>query len=261
MQDSTLCRAIAMALLVGGNIGMLWCDHAQAVVIDDFSSGPIVLTASSMASTPQLQSGLDTASVIRGERRWTVQAYSIVGPSPLTTVTVDALFGEMKLQTAASNNGSLRLQYGAYDDQLAQLAVDLTAGGHNQLRIDFRELPADPAKILSFVISADTVGPGISGTSRSFLNEIRQLGTSGTLYVPYSLLPTPNFADIDILGLTISVAANTTVAITDIRTVPEPSGASMLVFAAMVVLKRRIRRPKSKGCSQKRSDTHLRSAG
>lgn len=239
MRYWTACRTMSSVLLFGFAVGLLWCVPVEAVVVDDFSDGPIVITASNAAATMQMQSGLDAAAVVGGKRRWTVQSYSIVGPSPLATATVDTLLGELRLQAAASNNGSLRLRYGTNDDQLA---VDLTAGGHDRLRIDFSELPSDPAKILGFLVSADTVGPGISGSSRSFLDEVRGLGTSGTLDVPYSLLPFPTFSDIDILELTISVAANTTVAIADIRSVPEPASAILvLVIVAIGVSQRRAR--------------------
>jgi hypothetical protein len=128
------CLAYVTALLVPS--------LAQAIVIDDFTEGPLLLRSHSRPTFDATQEHLNPAHTVGGVRRWTRFYNNIsdadVSPDKYSQIQVDpaeGVFDFRSVDTSRQIRGYFNLTYGDPD---APLAVDLTDGGTaDRLRLRF----------------------------------------------------------------------------------------------------------------------------
>jgi hypothetical protein len=154
--------SIAVALLV-----TLCSGPANAIVIDDFSSGTIVVEGPAV----QDQTGLDTAHVVGGSRRIDVGRFGVGSRLEIA---------DDQLQFASTGWGYYTLTYGAVEPLGG---LDLTQGGHDRIRIKFGEVDS----------GGHLFGVYVNLPTNSSSNGVRR-GVSDdwdgmTVEIPYSKFP------------------------------------------------------------------------
>jgi hypothetical protein len=110
------------------SVCMAWTASASAtIIIDDFDTGPITVTRTSLPAVTHLQTGLDPSHVIGGSRQISINGhFGDFGQ----TLTVDATQGHLK--AFGPNNGDVRVTYGVD----APLNLNLAALSGQVLRIE-----------------------------------------------------------------------------------------------------------------------------
>jgi hypothetical protein len=143
---------------------------AWAVIIDDFSVGPITVTGPAI----QTQSGLDSAHVLGGSRQFDVGRFG--SGSVLEIGSPDGL------NFSSSGNGYFSVKY---DLASEDGGTDLTQGGHDRFRLTFGEFDTTSFTPLALYV---TLPPGSSSNGVSlYLGDWDDL----ILEFPFSAFPTP----------------------------------------------------------------------
>jgi len=209
---------------------------ALAVVIDDFSVGPIVLSTET-SSINEWQRDLDPAAVIGGKRNIVVAG--LARSNPPTVATVDTAAGTFSLDINHWVEGYW-IAWGSLDtfDPFGDLALnaDLLADGSDAFRIDV----AASATSQTLTFSAKSgVDEGRLRGNGVFLDLLAS-DSPRSIRVPFSDFPRVDFRDVDavVLGRSpVFVGADLT--LSGIRTVPEPQAMVLLVLGlwAIVVLR------------------------
>lgn len=199
-------RTVKTMLVVLAAMGACSCGYA--IVIDDFSVGPIQLVRGSSPVT-FVQSGLDPTRVIGGERAFVLGAFGAVGQRAEVDLSTTRL--TLWLPPDARELGYLTVTYGGADHPLNR---DLTAGGNDRFILDF-DGPAPPGWLR-------VTSPG--GASA------RSLSASPTLLFS-------DFEQVDftsVTSITLDAIRSGGFSLNSITVVPEPAAGAGVIGLAMV---------------------------
>jgi hypothetical protein len=162
-----MCRrqrlSIALALLVMP----VGSDQVRAIVIDDFSSGPIVVNGPAV----QDQTGLDPSHVVGGSRRIDVGRFGVGSRLKIA---------DDQLQFGSTGWGYYTLTYGAVE---SLGGLDLTQGEHDRIRIKFGEVVSD------FHLFGIYVNLPTSSSSNGVRRYASDEWDGMTVEIPYSMFP------------------------------------------------------------------------
>jgi hypothetical protein len=211
----------AGVILIASNI-------SAAVIIDDFSVGPIALSRTGATPVTATQSGLDPAHVLGGGREISIGTDG----SAVQTLTIDTTVGEL-ITSSDPNLTYYRIRYGSDASPL-----NLNFGVNRAILLEATDLPAPNITLFSAGGTAN-VGPSFAGVTQ------RPLPVGTAYLMPLSLFQSRAVGAFDptlITSIQISaVRQSGTARLTTILIVPEPGGAVLLVCAA-VILGRPLRR-------------------
>jgi Dockerin type I domain len=157
---------------------------ASAIVIDDFSVGPITV----VGPDNEIQTGLDPAHVLGGSRTMNVGQFGSG-----SVLEIEPTSG---LNFHSTGNGYYRLRY---DFNSTGQGIDLTQGGQDRLRLAFGDVATPSIFLLSLVVTLTPTSSN-NGISLSFGN-----WSDLILEVPYAAFPTSLIAA---ESLTLDVARN-----------------------------------------------------
>jgi hypothetical protein len=182
----------ALAALVLGYTFSHLATPVRAIVIDDFSVGPITVTGPSI----QAQTGLDPAHVLGGSRSMDVGRFGSG-----SVLAIDPTSG---FNFSSTGWGYFTLKY---DLTAGGAGTDLTAGGHDRIRLRFGEVQTPYTLFgLYLTLPPNSSSNGISLPIQSFWDDL-------ILEVPYSAFPaSPTMAQ----NLSLDVGRN-------------PAGASFVI--------------------------------
>lgn len=177
-----------------------------AIVIDDFTVGPISLVRDSGVPVVFAQSGLDTSHVVGGRRDFLLGASNRDGQ----TATIDTATGQFTLGVnEPATLAYLTLSYGSEDQPLN---LDLTADGSDRFVFDF---PSDTG--FSFL---QLTSPGANqGSSR--ISET----------VLFSAFPSVDLTNVS--SITLTAGRSQGFVLNSIRTVPEPFTSTLLAVGIL----------------------------
>ncbi len=196
-------QSMSRAALSSAIITALLCNAAPAIVIDDFSVGPVMVDGPSGTAA---QTGLDPSHVIGGRRDIFVEHAG-------DRAQVETGKGRFHFTTDAGDFGYVRLTYG----QGGPLGVDFTAQGHDRIRFRF----VDVTNTGIFWTYVNTTLPP-SSNGLELQTAIRALGSYGIIEVPYSLY-NADFTNVsNFVVHDIRVPANSHYAIEEIVTAGPP---------------------------------------
>lgn len=194
---------------------LLCLTTSVASVIDDFSAGPLTLTAND-AGQSVLQTGLAESAVMGGSR--SVYARSLQSGS----LDIDPLAGEFRF-TSEVSFGYFTLQYGGSPS----FPANLLAGGNDRFVINITELtPGLWRGLFSFEIQS-----GNQWFRYGFDRDVFALTAPAELSIPFSRFPVADLAHVQ--GLRLDVARfepGFTIAMDSIQAVPEPAVAALCLL-------------------------------
>jgi hypothetical protein len=217
-------------------LAVLLSQPSSAIVIDDFSVGPITVTRTgAMAATAQ-QAGLDPNHVLGGGRDIVVGQFGLAGQS----LTVDTALQELQLTVPAVNDrGYFDLMYGT---TAQPLNIDLTADGSDAFLVEFAG-PGGHVSLNWLRVSTSSgegvLGGGNMGTTTTALSDGRIL-----VEYPFSAFSgAPDFTSVDGIRLEFfRLSAFSGPVLRSITTIPEPATAVLVGAAALSQALRRDRR-------------------
>jgi hypothetical protein len=221
-------RSIPWFISVIVGVVCVWCGRADAVVIDDFSVGSLVVTRTGSSPAAAFQNGLDPSHVLGGARDISVGDSGSAGQS----LTIDATTRQLNF-TVQTDHGYFDLGYGT----MAQpLNVDLAASGSDAFLIEF----AGPGGFVTlnwlrvFTSSGEGVlGGGNLGTMSTTLPDGRIL----MMYPFSSFSGTPNFASIQRVRLEFfRLSPFSGPVLRSFVTVPEPAAMTMVCSTTIGVI-------------------------
>lgn len=203
-------------------VGILFAaSYAQALVIDDFTSGPYAVS---------LQSGSDSADqsgTMLGSERHT---YVEVESNPLNQYLDFTIASGL----AITSSGTLLNAY-----------VEILYGFNSDLNVDFSGFNAFKVNFLSNDLPM-TMLVGLGSTSSSQFEVISVPVASGvgfSVTVPFSLFTSfTAFGDVDFLGFGFDSVANGDYAIGGLEAVPEPATMAALAVGLGALVARRRRK-------------------
>jgi hypothetical protein len=154
----------------------------EAVTIDDFSVGPIVINGSGAVGS---QTGLDNAHVIGGNREIRLESAG--------QAQVETMKGRFHFTTATGSLGYYKMMYGLNQP----LGVDFTAHGHDRIR--YRFIDGGTAGIFWTYVNSQ-LPPNSNGLDIG--NAFRAINGRGVIEVPYALYQT-NFTNVSTFAIHI----------------------------------------------------------
>jgi hypothetical protein len=158
-----LSIALALPVMLVGS------DQVRAIVIDDFSSGSIVVNG----PTVQDQTELDPLHVMGGSRRIDVGRYGVGSRLEVA---------DGQLQFDSTDWGYFTLTYGAVEPLGG---MDLTQNGDDRIRVTFGDVTSTYLPMGIYVnLSAGSSSNGVSWQANKAWNGI-------TVEIPYSAFPVP----------------------------------------------------------------------
>ncbi|MEM6749450.1 MAG: hypothetical protein AAGA57_00845 [Planctomycetota bacterium] len=231
-------------------VACVGAESQAGLIIDDFTVGPVVLTDTTGASGPSIESvvqtGLDTSAVAAGGRY--IQ-FNAIDPFPFGDI------GSVTVEVDASSQGVLRhspdlgltaanffVRYGDRDSGLEAISLDLLAGGADRIVIDFA-FASDLTGSFGGMLGFDFVLTSESAFFRAF----PRFNTSAMAFrvelLFADILASSPGLDLQAIDLIELGSSNGTLGgnfeITAIRTTPEPGAASIaLAMAGMTVTRR-----------------------
>lgn len=210
---------------------LLTVTAARALVIDDFTQGPIPSlqgTNTAQAGTTLVQPGLNPASVLGGTR----SVY--VGSLSLATVSTDPIKGRFRF-TANQNFGYFTLGWGS----VSPLNVNLSADGNNRFRFELTDSsPLFTAGIFQLRVKSGNnwFNTDIKTDLASALNG----QTFGVMNIPFARFSGADFTAVQAIELYAArVPAEQSLQFDFISTVPEPSVLALAGVAGGIGLWRR----------------------
>ncbi len=210
---------------------------AQAgTVIDDFQSGSITVTRGGDHPGEAMQTGLDSSSVVGGERSITVGEFGGAGQ----TLSIDATSGKLNFLTNESH-GYFMVEYGS---EVMPLNLDLLANGANALVLDFTKSSTSTSQPLRLLIF--TTGDAGTFQSRLFAEVPQTLPNGLTrLRFPFEFIsPEADFQRVERIELSASrVRPLSSFTIHRIATVPEPSALFLVIVGVCIFVSRAQQRP------------------
>jgi hypothetical protein len=207
---------------------------AAAVIIDDFSVGPIVVERTGPTAATASQTGLDPAHVVGGSRALSV-GYD---GNPGQALTIDAALGELRY-TVPTAHGYFSVTYGS---EAAPLNLHLTADGHDRLLLEIGSGSTSLNRVALFTANGSaSIGGG------HFVTSVKPLpGGGSALLIPLSAYGTIELTSVNRISLEYFRLPAGELVLRRLATVPEPSATTLTaVAAASVGLQRASRRKRT----------------
>jgi hypothetical protein len=208
---------------------------AAAIVIDDFTEGPLELEAfDNFPGVEEIQTPLAPASVLGGTRRvWLGGSSS--GPES-TRLLIDTTAGQLTLTSDVGSFGYLDLGYGSE----TPLGVDLTADGADRFALIVNNVT--PGLDRGFFRLAVTSGPEASPTTEFTswgAGGLWDLPGSGTIELPFGDFPTTDFTQVQAIQIDIGrFEPGHSLTLGGIMTTPEPTACILLALGAALLRRR-----------------------
>jgi hypothetical protein len=201
---------------------LAWCQWTSAAVIDDFSQGTLILTATNVTGQTVVQTGFSDADVLGGTR----SVY--VGSLIHATGAIDTSAREFQFRSDSSF-GYFRLTEGGTSPGSG---MDLTADGSDAFAIAVTQLTFKPTRgIFDLAVEVD----GAWHTC-DLLSALAGLNGAGTVTIPFASFDGVDMRHIQAVRFDVArFEPGSQITIGSITTVPEP-GASVFCFGAWVVL-------------------------
>lgn len=214
--------ATASAILIGGGLISNPQRAAAAIVIDDFTQGALVQSATNYAGVTTLQTGLNPASTLGGTR----SVYA--GSLKLAEESIETGKGRFHF-TANQDYGYFQLDWGS----VAPLNVNLSAGGNNRFLLEL----VDTTPNFSAAILELRVKCGNTWFNYDFKNDLASaLGgqTFGLLNIPFAKFAGADFTQVQALELSAArVPAGLHLGIDYFSVVPEPTAPALFSLAIL----------------------------
>lgn len=197
----------------------------QAIVVDDFSVGPIHLERNAGVAVTATQTGLDPAHVLGGQRD------IVLGRNYSNGQVLDIDTTEQRLTLSAGPSPALAGLELIYGSRTTPLGADLTAAGHDRFVLDF---DGSTASLIRMVV-----------TSRSGAALIEDAVSVSSYYdgkkatIPFAEFSGVDFTNVASVELEFFRHRGTT--LRSIYTIPEPLTAWLLTGAAIVCAGTRFR--------------------
>ncbi len=219
-------------------LGVLFlASPAFATVIDDFSVGPLALTAFDIVGEEQTQTGLDPAAVLGGTRRSYVGSTS--GAQLGANLTIDTTQRRMLFESDPKHGGYFQLEYGS----VAPLNVDLTADGGDRFVIEFSDLIIGPGPYLFNLRVISKSQGAIIVEGFDLMTAVDALSGSGTVEVPFSAFTNSDLTQVHSIRIAAArFPVNSQLAIRGFSTIPEPGSLSLLVGLSLLAFRRPFRK-------------------
>ena len=206
---STSC-AVAFLVMVFS------ASEAKGVVIDDFEAGELtpalVDTTDDGIVEATLQSGLDTAHVLSGNRQTTVSLNS-AGSISAELSPLTAGDDGMKIEMLGAPSGFVSFTY-------EYAGLDITAGGADRFAI-----------ILVEANDSGSIQYGIRSAMSEVFGGIPAITGPGVYELPFPFLSAVDFTSVNRLQFFITAGGDVPIArtyvLSDISTVPEPSALTL----------------------------------
>jgi hypothetical protein len=221
--SKTICASIfAVAWLTVANSPRV----VTAVVLDDYSVGPLAFSSFNSASNDILQSNLDPEHVFGGTRS---VSFYFVGPAPGNSMTLDTTAGELRVNPSLQCCTELTVSYGS---PTTPLHLNLTADGSDRFLFKFGQIDKALVYAIPFFTLTDSQNHSFQPLRNVPLPANPQSGFS--LEVPFAQLTGINVADIRSLSYQIGrYPPGASFSLDDIRTVPEPATAGVVAMAVI----------------------------
>lgn len=232
MRSHFVLAASAVALAV-------YVSPTEAVVIDDFSVGPLVILGAN-ATVQQTQSGLDPVHVLGGNRSISYRSFS----TPPTTLTIDSAAGTLNISPGNCCT-YLDLSYGSAANPLQS---NLLAEGSDQFVIAFTAITAEIPSSLPSIFATDNQNRIATILGSSSMN-VPPTGPF-SISVPFSQFPSFDFSNVQSFRISVSRygggtgAAGKSFTMDSIVTVPETAGIWYVGIAVVVSGHVRFRLPR-----------------
>ena len=199
---------------------LLVSNSARALVIDDFSSGPLSLLVTNLTGQTVLQSGLSTSSVIGGKR--SVYVGSVIGNA---MGEIDSAAGQFNFGTDTNAFGYFKLTYGSTN---SPLGLNLTSSGIDRFQIKITELAPGPF----FGIFNVNLETGSGWKNYSFGQEVSQLGVPGALSLPFTKFTGSDLTRVRAIQIDVGrFSPASFISIDSITTIPEPATTGIIALS------------------------------
>jgi hypothetical protein len=203
-------------------LAMICCNSDGAVVIDDFSVGPLVIFSENGVVNTAMQPGLDAMHVIGGRRD---VSFRYLGPPPGTSMEIDTAAAQLRVNPGAACCSYLNVDYG---NMAVPLNLDLTQDGSNGFEFSFAPIAAGSVYRLPTIRAIDGQNRTAELVTISMLPVNPENGF--VLTVPFSQFPLFDFTDIQSIHIfTIRYPAGMSFALNHIVTVPEPTTLALVL--------------------------------
>lgn len=221
---------------------------AHALIIDDFSVGPIVLTdTEAFGVVSEVQTGLDPARVAGGSRAITFEALDVSFPFDTA--------GSVTVAVATDGGGALQhtpdpgftaanffVNYGNTDLGQSPISLDFLTNGADRLRFEFNFTTAFITPVVP-TVAFDLLLDSGGGSALDFVI-FESVNAPTTVDVLFSdiLALNPDFDLTDVTGLTFGTSNGTLdgpFELASIRVVPEPTAVLVMAPCVFGLMRRR----------------------
>lgn len=205
---------------------------ASALVIDDFSQGPVSIVATNPNGTTVVESGLDPATALGGSRS------IFLGSLNQADANVDPAKGRFNF-SAAVDYGYFTLEWGG----VTPLNVNLTTGGMNAFALNFVDVtPVTSVGLLDFRVKSGNTWFTYQ-FSQDFFNTF-STRTFGTITIPLSRFTGADLTQVQAIEVEAArFQPGHGLSIDSITTVPEPTAGALFVVASLLSLMKLRARP------------------
>jgi hypothetical protein len=214
--------SVALRLLFTACFFLSVLKSEAAILIDDFSVGPITLSRTGATPATATQTGLDPAHVLGGSRDIAI-GYD---GGAVQTLTIDTTVGEL-VTSSAPSLAYYRIRYGS---EANPLHLNLGSGADRAILVEATDLPAPTIVLISAGANA-SVGPNHVGVTQ------RSLPVGTAYLISMSVFQNYNFGAFDPTAITsiqiFAVRQSGTARLTRISIVPEPGCAALLACAGI----------------------------
>jgi hypothetical protein len=207
--------------------GFCSAPFTHAIVIDDFTVGPVQLMRNAGVAVPLTQTGLDPAHVLGGQRDL------VLGENYSNGQILEINTAESFLTLTAAPFPALAGLELIYGSRTAPLGVDLTAEGHDRFVFDFDVIPSCCNRF-----TVTTAIGGIVGFDSVSLDDYYN---GRVAIIPFSEFSGVDFTNV--ASLELDFFRHRGFVLQSIYTIPEPLGASLLAWVGIGVASARIRKP------------------
>jgi hypothetical protein len=206
--------------LLAGIACLVTARSVQAIIIDDFTVGPIHLERNAGVAVSQIQAGLDPAHVLGGQRD------IVLGQNYSNGQVFDIDTTEQRLTLSAGPFPALAGLELVYGSRTTPLGVDLTAGGHDRFVFDFDVIPS----CCNWFYVTSLTG----GSLKIDSVDLEDFYDGKVATIPFSEF---NGVDLtNVASLELAFFRHRGFVLGSIYTIPEPVGASLLAGFALALI-------------------------
>ncbi|MEQ8618820.1 MAG: hypothetical protein RIB44_19775 [Lacipirellulaceae bacterium] len=205
---------------------IFYAEPVAAIVIDDFSVGPITVERTGVDPGMAEQLGLNPTNVIGGVRSISVGSSG----SPIQTLEIQAEESQLVFETGPHANTFIGYFDISYGSTSLPLNIDLTANGANAFLLEY-ETNLDRVPLARVIVSSPS---GTDNPAFSNFDTQPLPGGRTRIVLPFDRYPRVDFENVTQISLDVArFPSASQITFYRFETVPEPTTAMLIVASLM----------------------------